>query len=328
MNPSPPSRRLALKAAAAAAAAWHLPCAWAQAYPNRAITLIGPYAAGGTLDVVARWLQPHLQKALGQPVIVDVKAGASGMVGTRHVARAPADGYTLLMQTSAIVITPQVSKNPGYAPLQDFEPIALVTTLPFVLVSHPSLPARNVKELIAYAKANPGKVNYGSSGASSFGRLATEQLMRRADIAMTHVPYKGVGAIVQALYTGEVQVMLSSLTPQLSQMIESGRLNLLGVASLKPTPLVPGGEPIANTLKGFQSEVWFALFAPKGTPREAVARVQQSLAGVTASAEYRAFCESISASPAFVTGAAFADILKREHQEWGEVIKAVGITED
>lgn len=324
------SRRDLLKTSAALGAApLAMPgAAWAQGYPQKPITVVVPYAAGGTLDVTARWLQERLGRALGRPIVVDVKPGASGMVGTRHVAKSAADGYTLLMQTSAIVITPQISKNPGFSPLEDFEPISLVTSLPFVLITHPSLPARSVKELIDYAKKNPGKIDFGSSGASSFGRLATEQFMHQAGIKMTHVPYKGVAGIVQALYTGEVKVMLSSVTPQLTQMVADGKLNMLGVASLEPTPLVPGVEPIANTVKGFQAEVWYGYFAPRGTPRDVTAKVQQALATIVATPEFKAFTESIGGNPDATTGAALKAKLAREYKQWTEIVKATGVTED
>jgi tripartite-type tricarboxylate transporter receptor subunit TctC len=323
------SRRRALSTLAAGAAILALPSlSRAQAFPNRAVTVVIPYPVGGTTDILARSLQPLLQSQLGQPVIIDAKTGASGMIGTRAVARAPADGYTILMQTNGIVITPHISKSAGVNPLEDFEPVTLLGSQPMVLVTHPSLPVRSVKELIDYAKANPGKVDFGSSGAASNGRLATEQFMRQAGISMNHVPYKGMAPITQALLTGEVKVMLSSTTPQINEFIKAGRLNLLGVASLEPTPLVPGAEPIAKTLSGFQAEVWYGFLVPRGTPRDVVARIHDATVKVLAAPQTKAAFEAAGAGVAGTSSQAFKARMEREYKAWGEIVTKVGVTED
>ena len=300
----------------------------AQSYPSRPINVILPYALGGTTDVLARMLQDPLQKALGQPIVIEARTGASGLIGTRYVARSPADGYTLLFQTGAHVIVPHVSRNPGVDPLGDFEPVALVASQPFVLVTHPSVPARTVKEFIDFVRANPGKIDYGSSGASSFGRLATEQFMRMAGIDMVHIPYKGMGPITTAMVTGEVKAMISSTSPQVNQFVKEGRLNLLGVASPEPSPLVPGVEPIARTLPGYSAEVWFGFLAPKGTRLEIVTTLYRAIERSVAQPDVKARFESAGTGVALLAPDAFRARMQREHQAWGEIIRKLGISED
>jgi tripartite-type tricarboxylate transporter receptor subunit TctC len=329
MNIPNSSRRQALSALAAGAASLAFPpLARAQAWPNRAVNIVIPYPVGGTTDVIARALQPALQSQLGQPIVVDAKTGASGMIATRFVARAPADGYTVLLQTNGIVITPNISKSARINPLLDFEPVTLLAAQPMVLVVHSSLPVQSVKDLIAYAKANPGRIDFGSSGVASNGRLATEQFMREAGITMNHVPYKGMAPITQALLSGEVKLMLSSTTPQINTFVKEGRLRYLGVASLEPSPLVPNVEPIARTLKGFEAEVWYGLLVPRGTPREVIARIHDAAIKALAVPQNR---KSIDAAGAMVQGTT-AEALKarmaREYKVWGDIVAEVGVTEE
>lgn len=324
-----PGRRQALTAIAAGAAVLALPqLARAQAWPSRAVTVLIPYPVGGTTDIVARALQPAMQAALGQAILVDAKPGASGMIATRFVARAPADGYTVLLQTNAIVMTPHISKSAGVDPLKDFEPVTLLAAQPMVLVTHPSLPVQSVKELIAYARANPGRIDFGSSGVASNGRLATEQFMRQAGITMNHVPYKGMAPITQALLSGEVKLMLSSTTPQINEYVKEGKLRYLGVASLQPSPLVPGVEPIANTVKGFQAEVWYGLLVPHGTPAEVVTRLHDAALKALALPDVRKVIDSAGAAPVGTTPQAMKARMEREYKSWGEIIAKVGVTED
>jgi tripartite-type tricarboxylate transporter receptor subunit TctC len=300
---------------------------FAQIFPNKPITIVEPYAVGGTTDVLIRAMQDRLQKELGQPVVIQSKPGASGIVATRFVAKAPADGYTLLLHTSAIVISPFIYKDSDYDVLRDFEPITMLGAQPFVLVSNPTLPVHNLPELIAYAKQNPGKIMFGSSGPASYGRLATELMMRRAGISMSHVPYKGVGDIMLALLRGDVQLMLSTTSPQTNAYIKQGRLNLLGVSSLEPSPLLPGAEPIAKTLDGFRVEVWYGLLAPRGTAPQAVMKIHDAVTKVLATAEVRAAFENAGATVVTITPEQFKAQIKQESDVWADVVKDVGITE-
>ena len=235
-------------------------------FPNRPITIVVPYPAGGTTDLLARVMQAPLQRFLKQPVVVDNKPGASGALASMLVARAPADGYTLLFPNNGLVISPQLSKSAEYDPLKDFAPLSLVSLQPMVLVVNPAVPANNVQELIDYAKGESRQARVRLRGATSFGRLATELFDSRTGIKMLHVRLQGQGPTMQAILTGEAKVLLTTSSAQMNGFIKEGKLRLLGVSSLEASPLAPGAAPIANTVPGFNPEVWFALVAPAGTP--------------------------------------------------------------
>lgn len=323
MHPIPLRRRLVQALPLLAAAA--LPAvSWAQAWPSRPVTIIVPYPAGGTTDTLARVMQEPLQKLLGQTVVIDNKPGASGMLGTRLAARAPADGYTLVMPNNALAISPHASKEAGFT-ARDFVPITMVSLQPMVLVTHPSLPATNVQQLLDYARANPGKIDYATSGAASFGHLATELFQRQAGIAMTHIPYKGQGPITQAMLTGEVKLLISTTSAQMNQFVKEGKLRMLGVASPQPSPLAPGAEPIANTLKGYQAEVWFGLLAPAGTPRDVVTKVNEAMNKVLQMPDVKAKFELSGAATAPTTPEQFAARIAEEDAAWGRVVREANI---
>lgn len=334
MLKTPLTHRLASKApgcgrrtvlAATAWAAALLPAlAAAQAFPSRPITLVVPYPAGGTTDVLARVMQEPLQKLLGQTVVIDNKPGASAMLGTRLVARAPADGYTLLMPNNALAISPHISKDAGFS-AADFTPVTMVSAQPMVLVTHPSLPVKSVRELIAHVKANPKAVNYGTAGPASFGHLATEMFNRQAGIEMTHIPYKGQGPVTQALLSGDVKVMLSTTSSQMNQLVKEGRLNMLGVASPQPTPLAPGAEPLGTQLPGFQAEVWFGIVAPAGTPREIVARLNDAFVKVLQMPDVKARFEASGAAAVPTTPERFAARIAQENESWGRIVREANI---
>ena len=317
-----PTPRRALLALAAALA---LPgAAFAQAYPSKPITIVIPYAAGGTTDTLARVMQEPLQKQLGVNVVIDNKPGGSAMLGTRLVARAPADGYTLLMPNNALAISPHVAKDAGFTP-NDFAPISMVSLQPMVMVTNPGVPAQSVQQLIDYAKANPNKIEYATSGAASFGHLATELFMRRSGVTMTHIPYKGQGPITQALLTGEVKLQISTTSAQMNQFVKEGKLRMLGVASLQPSALAPGVEPIANTLKGYQAEVWFGLLAPAGTPKDVVARLNDAIVKVLQMPDVKAKFELSGAATAPTTPEQFAARIADESVAWAKVVKDANI---
>jgi tripartite-type tricarboxylate transporter receptor subunit TctC len=317
----------ALWAALLAAAAMALPQAGiAQSnYPSRPVTIVVPYPPGGTTDVLARVLQEPLQRFLKQPVIIDNKAGASAVLGTKFVAKAPADGYTLLFPNNGLVISPQVSKDANYAPLKDFAPISLVSLQPMILAVNPSVPAKTVQELIDYAKANPGKLDFATAGPASFGHLATELFSRRAGIQMTHIPYKGQAPTTQAILTGETQVLLSTSSSQMNAFIKDGKVRLLGVSSLQASPLAPGAPPIANTLPGFNPEVWFGLFAPAGTPRDAVAKLNDAIGKALALPEVKEKFETAGASATWSTPEQLGSRIAEESAMWTTVIREANI---
>jgi tripartite-type tricarboxylate transporter receptor subunit TctC len=308
-------------------AAGSLACgvASAQGFPNRAITIVVPYPPGGTTDALARVIQEPMQKLLGQTVIVDNKPGASGMVGTQLVARAPADGYTLLMPNNALAISPHISKDAAWT-IRDFAPVSMMSLQPMVLITNPGVPAQNVQQFIEYAKANPGKLNYGSAGPASFGHLATELFMQQAGIKMTHIPYKGMGPVTQAILSGEVQVLLSTASGQFNQFVNDGKLRMLGVATLEPTPLAPGVEPIAKTLKGFEAEAWFGLVVPAGTPKDVIAKLNEAVVQSLQMPEVKAKFQAIGAGTAPMTPERFGARIADEDVRWGKVVKEARIT--
>ncbi len=317
----------ALGAALLAAGALALPQAGiAQAnFPSRPITIVVPYPPGGTTDVLARVLQEPLQRFLKQPVIIDNRTGASAVLGTKLVAKAPADGYTLLFPNNGLVISPQVSKDANYAPLKDFAPVSLVSLQPMILVVNPTVPAKNVREFIDYAKANPGKLEFATAGPASFGHLATELFSRRAGIEMVHIPYKGQAPTTQAILTGESKVLLSTSSSQMNAFIKEGRVRLLGVSSLRPSPLAPGAAPIADTLPGFNPEVWFGLFAPAGTPRDAIAKLNEAIAKALALPEVKEKFETAGADATASTPEQLGSRIAEEYATWTQVIREANI---
>jgi len=312
--------------AALAMGLWCWPVAvFAQSFPSKPVTIVVPYPPGGTTDVLARVLQEPLQKLLGQTVVIDNRPGASAVLGTKLVARAPADGYTLLFPNNGLVISPHISKDASYAPLKDFAPISLVSLQPMVFVVNPSVPAQTMQQFIDHAKANPGKIEYASAGPASFGHLSTELFSRRAGIEMTHIPYKGQGPTTQAVLTGEVKVLLSTTSSQMNGFIREGKLRVLGVSSMQASPLVPGAPPIRQTVPNFSADVWFGLFAPAGTPREVLARLNEAINAALAQPEVRAKFESAGASATGSSPDQLGARIAEEYGNWATVIKEANI---
>ncbi len=299
--------------------------AFAQAFPSKPITIVVPYPPGGTTDALARLLQEPLQKQLGQPVIIDNRPGASAVLGTKMVARAAPDGYTLLFPNNGLVISPQVSKEANFAPLKDFAPVSLISLQPMVLVINPNVPATTLQQFIDYAKANPGKVEYASAGPASFGQLSSELFARRAGISLVHIPYKGQAPTTQAVLTGEVKMLLSTTSPQLNGLVKEGKLRMLGTGSAEPTPLAPGAVPLNQTLPNFVLDVWFGLFAPAGTPREVVARLNDAIGKVLAQPDIKSRFEQAGAQAAGSTPEQLGTRIADEYANWAAVIKDAGI---
>jgi tripartite-type tricarboxylate transporter receptor subunit TctC len=325
MNASPSLRRRALALLGGLAAGLLPLLAGAQAFPSKPITIVVPYPPGGTTDVLARVLQEPLQKLLGQTVIIDNRPGASAMVGTRLVARAPADGYTLLFPNNGLVISPHISKEAGYAPLTDFAPVSLVSLQPMVLVVNPAVPAKDVRELIDYARAHPGKINYASAGPASFGHLSTLLFGRTAGVNLEHIPYKGQAPTTQAVLTGEVQMLLTTASSQMNDFIKANRLRLLGVSSAEPSPLVPGAQPINRTLPGFTADVWFGLLAPAGTPRDVVAKLNDAIGKALAQPDVKTKFEAAGGLAVGSTPEQLGARLSQEYNNWATVVREANI---
>ena len=297
--------------------------------PGRPVTLVVPTAAGGTTDFAARLLAEPLAQRLGRPVVVDNRAGANGVIGTQAVTRARPDGHTLLVQYSGYHVgTPAVVRNLGWDPLKDLAPVALLMDAPQVLLAHPSVPARTLAELIAYAKANPGKLNYASAGNGSMQHLGTELLKQRAGIELEHVPYKGTGPVMQDLISGRVHLFLTTPPPAIP-FIQNGQLRALCLAAQARHPALPEVPTAAEAgLPGFTAEAWFALFAPARTPPALVERFAAEVSAITATPEFRAKAEEQGAVVRPMTPAELGARVERELAEWAEVVRVGNITAD
>jgi tripartite-type tricarboxylate transporter receptor subunit TctC len=287
--------------------------------------MIVPFAPGGGTDLMARSIAVRYTETWGQPVVVDNRAGGNGNIGTEIVAKAPADGYTLLFNTNAtLVINPNMSKL-GYDPVRDFAPITQAAVLPFVLLLHPSVPAKSVSDLIALIKAKPGEFNYGSSGNGGGAHLAGELLKTMGKLSMTHVPYKGAAPALIALIGGEVKFMFVSIVPA-TPLIESGKVRVIGVSSKKRASSLPNVPAVAETpgLAGFESDLWYGLLAPSKTPPEVLDKLLQETRRILALPELRNRFEPTGAIIVGNTPAEFAKIIRDDLARWAVVIKAAG----
>ncbi len=305
-------------ALAAASAAFQ---ATAQTYPVKPIRLIVPYPPGGPTDLVGRAVGQKITEAWNQQVIVENRAGAASAVGTEVAARAPADGYTLLLGTSAgFCINPALGGKIPYDPERDFVPISLLVINPQILVVHPSLPVTSVKSLIALAKSRPGQINYASVGNASPQHLGMEMLKRMAGIEMVHVPYKGTAPAVTDILAGNVSLMFNSM-PSVLQQHHAGRLRGIAVGSAKRSPAAPEIPTVAESgLAGFEYVTWYGLFAPAGTPRDVVGRLSAQIVKILADPELGRRFASQGAEPQGTTSEQLAQYRRSEHERWRKLI--------
>lgn len=295
-------------------------------YPDRPIRLVVPYAPGGTTDIMARTLQEPLSRALGQPVIIDNKAGAAGAIGTGQVAHAAPDGYTLVFGNNGPgAIVPLLQTDVGYDPIKDFTPVSLVSLAPLVLVTHESVPATDIKTLIAFAKAQDGRVEYATAGAGSLGHLATELFAHAAGVKLTHVPYKGQAPATMAVVGGEVKMLLTTSSDTMAANIKAGKLRLLGVSSAKPSPLIPGAAPINAVLPGFEVDVWFGILAPAGTPAAVVARLNAAIREVVAQADIQQRFVGYGCVATASTPAELGALIAAEVPRWRTIVDVARI---
>ena len=299
------------------------------AYPTRPIRLVVPFPAGGATDIIARAVSQKLTEAWGQSVVVDNRPGAGGNIGSELVAKAAPDGYTLEMGTVGThAINASLYSKMPYDHVKDFAPIILVAGVPNVLVVNPSLPVNSVQELIAYAKANPGKLNFASSGPGTSIHLSGELFKVMAGVQMTHVPYKGSAPALQDLLGGQVQVMFDNLPPSLPQ-IKGARLRALAVTSLTRAPALPDVPTIAESgLPGFEASSWFGILAPAGTPPAIIAKVNAEVAKWLASPEGKEKLVAIGANAAGGSPEDFARHIQTETAKWAKVVKESGAKVD
>lgn len=262
---------------ASSAAAFAPQLAWAEAYPNKPIRIVSPFAPGGGTDILGRLLAPRLGEALGGTVIIENRAGAGGNIGAQSVARADPDGYTLLMAVNSYTINANINKSTPFDIVKDFAPIGMVATSPFILVVHPSLPVKTVGEFVDYAKRNPGKLNFGSAGAATAPHLAMELFALTAGIEMTHVPYQGSGPNVTGLLRGDVQISAISLN-SIEGFLDTGEVRAIAVMSPQRLAKRPDLPTVAERgLAGASVDLWYALLAPRGTPSAIVHKLSDDL---------------------------------------------------
>jgi len=297
-------------------------------YPGKPIRVVVPFAAGGTSDILARAIGPKLTEAWGQPVIVENRTGANGNVGAEFVAKSAPDGYTMLLSdVGALAINPSVYPEMTFDPAKDFSPIVMVSYSPHVLAVHPSLPVNDVKELIAYAKVNPGKLNFANSGTGGAPHLAGVEFAARTGVQWTYIPYKGGSAAVQDVVAGNANVLFNGMLATYPS-VKSGRLRGLAVSSAKRVPTAPELPTIAETLPGFETGSWQGLLAAAGTPREIVAKLNGELVRVLNTAEMKEFLAKQGTEVRSGPPEALGQFIASEKARWAKVVKENGIKAD
>ena len=318
--------KIVLAAGCAAGLSVHAPSSPAQKYPTKPIRLIVPFAAGGSTDAIARVLGQRLGEKLGQQFIVDNRTGANGNIGTDIVAKAQPDGYTLLMAFDAtMVINPSAYAKLPFDPVKDFAPITKVAALPLILVAHPSFPANNVKELIAYAKQKPG-VNYSSSGHASTPHLAMLMFEQRTGTRFTHIAYKGGGQAVVDVLAGQVPLLATAI-PTVQAHLKSGKLKALALTSVKRHASLPDVGTFAEAgLSGFDVAAWYGLLAPAGTPRAVIARLHDETVKILATPEMQErFLTTLGGDAVGNTPEQFAADIKADIARWSKIVKESGL---
>jgi tripartite-type tricarboxylate transporter receptor subunit TctC len=314
-----PGKLIALALALAASAA----CA--QSYPTKAVRLIVPFLAGGSTDIVGRTVGQKLSEMWGQPVVVDNRPGGGTTIGTEVVARSAPDGYTLLVTPAPFTINPSLLPKLPYDTLNDFAPITLINTTPLVMVVHPGVPAKNVKELIALAKANPGKLNFGSSGTGGSNHLAGELFNAMAGVKMVHIPYKGNAGALTDIVGGHLDVVYNGVTSAIA-LVKSGKLRPLAVTSLQRTPALPDVPTLNESgLKGFEAVAWNGLTAPAKTPRDIILKINADVLKVISSPELKERLKAEGSDPVGNSPEQFATYLRDEIAKWAKVIKFAGV---
>lgn len=299
---------------------------FAQNYPNRPVRLVVAFSAGGPNDVMARIVAQRMSQNLGRQVIVDNRPGAGGTIGTDAVAKSSADGYTLLFASGPFAFAHALYKKLPYDSHKDFTAISSVASSPMVLVRHPSVPFKNVRELLAYAKSNPSKLNYGSGGVGSTPHLATSLLQSATGISVNHVPFKGGGPALVALAGGEIDLLMDSITSMLS-FVQQGKVKAIAVSSEKRSSHLPDVPTIAESgVPGFAMVHWVGIIAPSKTPPELIARLNDEVKKALDTTEVRERLIGIGAEPTPTTPEVFQSFINGELDRWVKVVKSAGIT--
>ena len=301
------------------------PAANAAAFPERPVRFVVASSPGGALDVLARLTGPKLTEKWGQPVVVDNRAGAGGVIGTEIVANANPDGYTILVIAQGFTANPYLYRKLPYRTPQDFSPITILATGPNVLVVHPSVKVNSVKELVALAKSQPGKLNYATSGVGAASHLSIEMFKRMSGVDMVHIPYKGAGAATAAVVGGQVQLLFTSTGAAIPH-IRAGRLQALGVTTIKRSSVLPDVPTIAETgFPGFRVDGWYALLAPANTPKPGIDKIYSDVAAVLKTPDVAKRIESFGLEPNGLSPHEFSAYIRDELAKWGKVIREAGI---
>ena len=293
-------------------------------YPNKPIRFIVTYPPGGGNDIIARLIAQKLSESMGQPVQVDNRAGAGGTIGTAAAAKSPADGYTIVLVSPPFVMAPSLYPNLPYDTIKDLTPVTVIGAVPNVLVAHPSVPAKSVAELIAYARAKPMALSAATLGSATTQHLAAAMFnsMSKTDILL--VPYKGSAPGMNDLLGGQVQMMFNAM-PSTIAHIKSGQLRALGVTSLKRSPLAPDVPTVAETLPGFEISTWYGVLAPAGTPEAIIAKLNREIIHVAQLPDIKKKLEDMGVELQLSTPAAFGALIKSEMAKWAEVIRVTGV---
>ena len=298
--------------------------ALAQTYPAKPIRLVAPFAPGGSTDILARMVAQKLTEAWGQQVNVDNRAGGGSVIGTDIVAKAAPDGYTLVMTSTSTATAPSLVKKLPYDTLRDLVPVIQLVSTPNVLVVHPSLPVRGVRDLIELARARPDQIAFGSGGNGTSTHLGGEILRMMSNVRMTHVPFKGGAPSVTSLMSGEVSWVFSAILP-VAPLIKAGRLRAIAVSSAKPSAALPGVQPVGATLAGFDTSPWTGVAAPGATPKELIARLNQEIARGYSAPDVRERLQREGNDVVLNTPEQFDVFFRGEMDKWAKVIKAAGI---
>ena len=319
------TRKAALLAAALVLAC---PAAHAQTYPAKAITLVIPFAAGGSNDIVGRAIGKKLTQAWGQPVVVENRSGAGGLIGSADVAAAAPDGYTLLLISSTFTINPAIRKRMPFDTTKDFTPVAFIAHSPLLFVASKDLPVKSAKDLLALARSKPGQITYASAGPGSINQIAAELIALSAGIKLTHVPYRGGAPALNDLIGGHVDVYVSSL-PQVLQLAQNGQARALAVTSVKRTALLPDVPTLDEAgISGFDLSSWWGIVGPAGMPADVVNALNAEIGKMLTSPELVAFLNNEGAEAEAMTPKQFADMMRLETERWTRVAREADISID
>jgi tripartite-type tricarboxylate transporter receptor subunit TctC len=318
--------RRAVLAGLAGSAASPLRSAGAASYPERALTIVVPFAAGGSTDILARIVAGHLHGALGQPVVVENRSGASGNIGAAAVARAAPDGYTLLFNTMSVhTMNQALFAAMPFDGVNDFSPITLLAYVTNTMVVHPSIPANDVRDFIDYARSNPAKIAYASAGAGSTNHLCAALFEKMAKVSMVHVPYRGGAPAVADTVAGQTQLLFTAGTQSLEH-VKAGKLRLLAVTEARRSPLLPDVPTVAETVPGFEMAVWYAAYGPAGLPRDIVARLNAEIGRILFLPDVKQRMDDVAVETANSSPEELAALTRLDADKWGKIIKQLGIS--